>query len=177
MIFHVFGGQLAGKTTVIKKLDPTVFAHWDIVEDFYVKHKIIKNNKMDWDIWQMKHNLIERDIKQFVKDNKDKHIVIESSGRNKEINRVIKQLGEITPVYMGVPTQEETTQRAKNKKDVDLKSAKQLNLSTGFKFKAIASRLPGILTIDEAYEFILNQTKEKETNNTNNRDMFDTLTE
>lgn len=158
MIFHIFGGQCSGKTSVVEQLDKDQFAHWDILEDFYIPEGIIKDNKMDWDEWRAKEELVEDRIKEFFEANKDKHIIIESSGMNKRINRTIKSLGTVIPVNMGVPSDKESVEFAK-KKGLLPKQVKDFNTSARFRFAHIAKYLPHALTIDEAIAFINEKIK------------------
>jgi len=162
MIFHIFGGQLSGKTTVIKKLDSKQIASWDVLVDFYHKHHIITNKTIDWTLFDKHRKFLAEELKQFIEDNKDKHIIIESSGRNKLINKTIKEIGDIIPIYMGVPTKEETMERIVHRPDVDKKQAIRFNLSTMFKFSTYSNVFPSIMTIDEAYEFIINKMGEEQ---------------
>jgi len=154
MIFHIFGGQCSGKTSVVNKLDPERFAHWDILEDFYIPKGIIKDNQMDWDSWREHKDEIGKDIKEFAVQNSNKHLLIESSGLNKKINETIKQLGTVTPINMGVPSEKESIKRAKAR-GFSSKQVKDFNSAARFRFARLSEILPSMLSIDEAVALII----------------------
>ena len=159
MIFHIFGGQCSGKTSVVNQLNKDEFVHWDILEDFYIPEGIITNNKMDWDEWRAKEYLVEDRLKEFFEANKDKHIIVESSGLNKRINRTIKSLGTIIPVNMGVPNNKQSVERAKSSGYNPIQVS-QFNKSARPKFAHISKYLPSVLTIEEAVKFINQKIEE-----------------
>ncbi len=157
MIFHIFGGQLSGKTTVVSKLNSRSFAHWDILVHFYQKREIIKENKIDWDEWRKQEHLIAVDLENFIAENGDKHIVIESSGLNKHINRCIKKYG-VVPVYMGVPTDEEVVERLR-KRILDPKQVRMLNKKVQKRARQLVNIMPKAMSVEEAVAFIKEKTK------------------
>jgi len=160
MIFHIFGGETSGKTSVAKQLDPDMYAHWCIVEDFYKPEGIInKDNKMDWDLWKAKEKKIKTSIQEFIENNTDKHVIIETSGINRNANTVLKQYGAV-PIYMGVPTPQETIARCK-KCNVDVEVGYDINKLAIVKFWDISDYLPPKLTIEEAVKTIKG-TKQQE---------------
>jgi len=163
MIFHVFGGKCAGKTTVTSQLDKNEFATWDIREDFYIAEGILKNDKMDWDAWRQKEHKIQEVVSEFIKNNSDKHIVIESSGFNRLLNTTIKWENpeakegrrKIIPVNMGMPTDEDTSLRAE-KENLNVQETVKYNQNMRVnRYIPIKNLLPEKMNSpEEALEFI-----------------------
>jgi hypothetical protein len=160
MIFHIFGAQLSGKTTVVKQLNPEEFAHWDILEDFYTPRKIIENNKIDWTKWEFNEKYIEPELKKFIEENKHKHIIIESSGLNKTINKTLKLYRPITAIRLKSPTIEEAISRAKER-GLSVSQVLTFMAKLEAKFDNLTEYLPNSITPNEAVEFIQTQTKNK----------------
>jgi len=158
MIFHIFGGQCSGKTSVAEQLDLNVFACWDILYDFYIHEGIIKDNKMDWNKWQFRESKIEKNIQDFIKvNNESKHIAIVSSGTNKKVNKIIKGFDKVIPVNLGVPNDKDIVERVKAK-GFDLEQVKEFNAFTRTKFARLSKYLPNVLTVEEAVAFIKEKT-------------------
>jgi len=157
MIFHIFGGECSGRTSAVKQLNTVEFLHWDIVEDFYKPTGCIVDGKMDWKVFRVKEKLIKSMIEKVVDDNKDKHIVIESTGTNATVNTVLKQYA-IVPVNMGIPNAHETVTRAELcGKDINV--AYDLNKLMIVKFWDLEHKLPKVLSIDSAVRFIVKKSR------------------
>jgi len=163
MIFHLFGGQCSGKTTIANRLkdDPDILAisHWDILEDFYIKEEIISEGVMDWDKLDQKRHWIQEILVAFINKNIKTHILIESSGSNKTMNRTLKEYG-VTPVFMGVPTQKQVVSRCQYR-DVDPIKVINFNKSMATKYGRIQAYLPEVITLDEAIVFIKEKIAEE----------------
>ena len=163
MIFHLFGGQCSGKTTVANRLkdDPDILAisHWDILEDFYIKEEIISEGVMDWDKLDQKRHWIQEILVAFINKNIKTHILIESSGSNKTMNRILKEYG-VTPIFMGVPTKKQVISRCKSR-DVDPVKVINFNKSMASKYDNIKAYLPESMELDEAIAFIKKEIAEE----------------
>ena len=158
MIFHIFGGKMSGKTSAAKQLNTEEFLHWDIVEDFYKPEGIIdKENKMNWTLWRDKEELIATKLNELIENNKDKHIVIESTGINTMINKTLKTYG-ITPVNMGVPNAEDTVNRC-TECGFDIEVGYDLNKKIVVRFWDLDNYLPKVRTIDGAVKFIVQTSR------------------
>jgi hypothetical protein len=103
----------SGKTTIIERARETYsdIKVWDIKNDFYLKREILKDDKVNWDLYNAFASYIESDIDKFFEENSQYPIIIESSGLNKSINLAIKKYS-LYPLYLKAPDEETIIKRA-----------------------------------------------------------------
>jgi hypothetical protein len=119
-IFHITGTQCCGKSYLINKIKAEFdCASWDILEDFYIKNKILVNNEMDWKKYSGLSKTLPLELENFIEDNLQKVVLIETSGINKTINDILpnleKKYGKIIQITLDIPSEEELSNRAKNR--------------------------------------------------------------
>jgi adenylate kinase family enzyme len=118
-IFHIIGTSCSGKTYLVERLKekfPEHCASWDILEDFYNKHQVFVNGKMDWSKFNQSMKVVALELSNFIEENQDKIIFIETSGTNKTINLLIpdleKRYGEIAVIALKTPDEDTLVERA-----------------------------------------------------------------
>lgn len=148
--FHLFGPMCAGKTTIIERARenyPNIKV-WDIKTDFYLKRKILKDGKVDWDMYNAFTQYIEEDIDKFFNTNKKHPIIIESSGLNKYINLAIKKY-HLYPLYLKAPDEETIIKRADDR-DGSHDIAVRIRTAYIAHMQKVQRYLPPPITSDEA---------------------------
>ena len=90
-VVHLVGGICSGKSYVRSELG---LPGWDIKEDFYIKHGIIKNGVMDWNQFNKHAPHMCKDVRAAYEKAKSEgaHVfIIESSGSGKWINNILRR--------------------------------------------------------------------------------------
>lgn len=103
MIIHLIGPMCHGKSHLIKNLfyENLNLETWDIVKNFYKPLEIINlENRFDQNLFNRYQNYIGFALDLFLRQNKNKRIIIESSGTNKELNKQLSNYKEIVPVFL-----------------------------------------------------------------------------
>jgi adenylate kinase family enzyme len=178
MIFHIFGGTCSGKSTAIKLIKESVktdnIAVWDIKENFYKEKNILKeDNTIDWDLWRKHEEEQGKELQEFIDKNKKKFILIESSGLNKQVNKVLRENRPVEPIFMGVPTPKETVKRCEDI-NADIQSGFDQNKKYATRYwemsDLIPRALPKSVAVTEVLERMqhLERQKQKDENSTTN---------
>jgi GTPase SAR1 family protein len=106
-VIHLAGTFCSGKTTLINTFVNSTLspiAMWDIKENFHNKHGIIKNGKMDFELYAKKTPLIEDAIYDFIYSNRWRFCIIESSGFNTHVNLALYRFAPVLKeIYLTVP--------------------------------------------------------------------------
>jgi Ni2+-binding GTPase involved in maturation of urease and hydrogenase len=117
-ILHLTGTSCSGKTYIIEefKNNPDVCI-WDIL-DWYKEQEIIKDGKMDWDVWKRRIHKIDNYFEELIKKAENyKLLIIESSGNSTVLNRLLSDYN-VDKLVLKVPSNDEIIMRAKNRIDI-----------------------------------------------------------
>jgi hypothetical protein len=107
MIAHVAGTFCCGKSTLIQQFrDSTTsdISVWDVKENFHNKHGIIKNGKMDFELYNKKLPLLEDAVFDFIYSHRWHLCIVESSGFNTSLNLALYRFAPVLKeIYLTVP--------------------------------------------------------------------------
>lgn len=109
MLVHLAGTMCCGKSTLIQKFKDQyksqgVMSIWDIKENFHNKHGIIKNGKMDFELYNKKLPLLDDAIFDFIYSHRWQLCIVESSGFNTSLNLALYRFAPILKeIYLTVP--------------------------------------------------------------------------
>lgn len=113
-VIEICGTQCSGKTYTLEPFkDNPDIAIFDIL-DFYTSHKIIVNDQMDWDKWRERSPLIPIKLKEFIKDNHNKKVIIVEHCFNKIIEEILAEYNSVQLVLV-TPTPDVIEKRAKER--------------------------------------------------------------
>lgn len=165
MIIHVIGPMCSGKSFLIKRLfyDHINLAVWDIKENFYKPLGIINSeNKIDNFMFDLYKEYIWFALHLFLKQHKDKNIILESSGTNRRINAQLSNYKDtkIIPVFLKEPSNEQLEINIKLRK-IDQETVRNFNQYFHSKIDSIVKYYNfKWMDQEDAYSYISNLLKE-----------------
>jgi hypothetical protein len=107
-IFHLFGCECSGKESIANTLKENLFKGnflvWDILRDFYNPYGIITDTTTDWNKYRDNLDNLKNDLRVFIEENSNKHLIIISTGMNPNVNKILLKFRPIIPVPMIIPS-------------------------------------------------------------------------